>query len=128
MLVEDEKKSITYVNAGHVPPILVSKSKNCVTRLNTGGFLTGFIGEAEYEKESVNLEPGDIIAVFTDGVPEVANREDQDYGEEAMIDFIKKNSHLSAAQLTDGLLDEMLVFSEGKAFRDDFTLIILKVK
>lgn len=128
MLVEDEKKSITYVNAGHVPPIVISKSRNCVTRLSTGGFLTGFIGEVEYEKETINLEPGDIIAVFTDGVPEVANRDDRDYGEEAMVDFIKKNSHLSAAQLTEGLLNEMVIFSEGKSFRDDFTLIILKVK
>lgn len=128
MLVEDEKRSITYVNAGHVPPILISKSRNCVTRLSTGGCLTGFIGQAEYEKDTINVEPGDIIAVFTDGVPEVANREDQDYGEEAMADFIKKNSHLPAAQLTEGLLNEMVVFSEGKSFRDDFTLIILKVK
>lgn len=128
MLVEDEKKSITYVNAGHVPPIVVSKSRNSVTRLTTGGCLTGFVGEAEFEKETISLDPGDIIAVFTDGVPEVANREDQDYGEEAMVDFIKKNSRLSAAQLTEGLLNEMVVFSEGKSFRDDFTLIILKVR
>lgn len=128
MLVEDQAKIITYVNAGHVPPILFSKNKDHFTRLTTGGCLTGFINNAEYKADTFTLETGDILAVFTDGVPEVTNREDQEYGDEAIANFIKKNSSLSAAQIAEELLKELEIFSEGKNFRDDITLIILKIK
>lgn len=128
MLVEDQKKSITYVNAGHIPPILISKNKDGFTRLGTGGFITGFLEEAVYETETIELESGDILAAFTDGVPEVANRSDQFYGEEAIADFIKRNNHLSAVQIAADLFQDIETFSEGKSFRDDGTLIMLKVK
>ncbi|HLP47674.1 MAG TPA: PP2C family protein-serine/threonine phosphatase, partial [Candidatus Kapabacteria bacterium] len=117
-----------YVNAGHIPPILISKNKDGFTRLGTGGFITGFLEEAEYETETIELESGDILAAFTDGVPEVANRSDQFYGEEAIADFIKRNNHLSAVQIAADLFQDIETFSEGKSFRDDGTLIMLKVK
>jgi phosphoserine phosphatase RsbU/P len=128
MLVDDKNKSITYVNAGHVEPLWISARNNTVTRLGTGGFLTGFVEEAEYDKETLNLESGDIIISFTDGVPEVENKAGEEFGEDAMIDFVKKNRHLSAKELTEGLHKATKEFSQGKKFRDDFTLIILKVK
>jgi sigma-B regulation protein RsbU (phosphoserine phosphatase) len=128
MLVEDKKKSITYVNAGHIPPILIYKNKDGFTRLTTGGFIFGFLEDAKYETETIELESGDILAVFTDGVPEVANRDDEFFGEEAVADFLKKHNHLSADQLAEKLFTEIERFSEGKNFRDDGTLIILKAK
>jgi sigma-B regulation protein RsbU (phosphoserine phosphatase) len=128
MLVDDHTKSVTYVNAGHVEPLLISTRKNTVTRLGTGGFLTGFVDEAVYDKETLHLESGDIIISFTDGVPEVENKNGDEFGEDAMIDFVKKNSHLTAKELTEGMHKATKEFSQGKKFRDDFTLIILKVK
>lgn len=126
MLVEDESKRVTYVNAGHVAPFLISGDR--VERLEKGGFLTGFVDTAEYDKETVALKSGDIIAAFTDGVPEVANRAGEEFDEEGIVEFIKKNSHLTAEQMTASLFREILDFSEGIKFRDDFTLVLLKVK
>jgi|GEM_PF-604017 len=126
MLLEDESKSLTYVNAGHVAPFLISGDR--IVRLDKGGFLTGFVDTAEYERETVNLESGDIIAAFTDGVPEVENRYEEEFGEERIVGFIKNNRHLTAEQMTASLFREILDFSEGNKFRDDFTLILLKVK
>ena len=126
MLVEDEKRSITYVNAGHAAPFLISGDR--ITRLEKGGFLTGFVDTAQYETETLELAPGDIIAAFTDGVSEVENNEDEEFGEDGIVDFIKKNRHLPARQMADALFDAITDFSEGKRFRDDFTLIILRVK
>lgn len=126
MLIDDAKKSVTYVNAGHVEPFLVSKNK--VVRLSKGGFLTGFVGNAEYEKETLQLKKGDVIVTFTDGVPEVENPDEREFGQEAIIDFIKKNKKLSAYKISEKLFKTINNFSHNKKFRDDFTLIIIKVK
>lgn len=126
MLVDDDKQSVTCVNAGHIEPLLITKNK--VTRLTKGGFLTGFVEEAQYEKETLRLEPGDLIAAFTDGVPEVENKSGDEFGIDLMIEFLQNNCHLSADELTNALFKAIKDFSQGKKFRDDFTLIILKVK
>ncbi len=126
MLVDDENKSLTYVNAGHVAPFLISNDS--VRRLEKGGFLTGFMADAQYEKETVNLESGDILVSFTDGVPEVENKAGEEFGEEGIVEFVKKNRHLTAEQLTAALFKEIFEFSEGVKFRDDFTLVLLKTK
>jgi sigma-B regulation protein RsbU (phosphoserine phosphatase) len=126
MLVDDDKQSVTYVNAGHIEPLLITKDN--VTRLSKGGFLTGFVKEAQYEKETLQLEPGDLIAAYTDGVPEVENKSGDEFGIDLMIEFLQNNRHLTAAELTTALFKATKDFSQGKKFRDDFTLIILKVK
>ncbi len=126
MLIDDAKKSVTYVNAGHVEPFLVSKNK--VVRLSKGGFLTGFVGNTKYEKETLQLKKGDVIVTFTDGVPEVENPDEREFGQEAVIDFIKKNKKLSAYKISEKLFKTINNFSHNKKFRDDFTLVIIKVK
>jgi sigma-B regulation protein RsbU (phosphoserine phosphatase) len=126
MLVHDENRSVTYVNAGHVEPLLFSKDR--VTRLSRGGFLTGFVEEAQYEKETLALTPGDLLVTFTDGVPEVENKAGEEYGIDTMIKFLQNHRHLSAEELSASLFDTIKDFSQGRKFRDDFTLIILKAK
>ncbi len=126
ILIDDKKKTISYVNAGHVEPIHVSKNK--VSRLSKGGFLTGFINDGKYEEETILLKSGDIISIFTDGAPEVESPEGEEYGEERIVEFIKKNHKLSAAKLSDKFQVEIDKFSKGTPYKDDFTFMILKVK
>ncbi|MCK4761886.1 MAG: PP2C family protein-serine/threonine phosphatase [Candidatus Aminicenantes bacterium] len=126
MMVDDESRAVTYVNAGHVPPFIVSPEKT--VPLTVGGFLTGFVSEAQYEKDTVTLKEGEILVSFTDGVPEVENPEGKEFGEGAVIDYVRRNSHLPAQELAQKLFEETTEFSRGTKFRDDFTLILLKVK
>jgi serine phosphatase RsbU (regulator of sigma subunit) len=126
MLVDDDKQSVTCINAGHVEPLLITKNK--VTRLSKGGFLAGFVEEAQYEKETLQLEPGDLIAAFTDGVPEVENQAGDEFGLDLLIEFLQNHRHLTASELTAAFFKTIKDFSQGKKFRDDFTIIILKAK
>ncbi|MCP4156709.1 MAG: PP2C family protein-serine/threonine phosphatase [bacterium] len=126
MLVNDAEKTVTYVNAGHASPFLVRNET--LTPLTKGGFLTGFVEEAQYDNETLSLQSGDIIIAFTDGVPEVENPEGEEYGEDAVIEYIKEHRHLNAEELTQSLYKTINDFSQGTKFRDDFTLLILKVK
>jgi sigma-B regulation protein RsbU (phosphoserine phosphatase) len=124
MLIDDQQKSVTYVNAGHVEPYWISGDR--VVKLSSGGFLTGFLDSASYQKETVQMQAGDVIVAFTDGVSEVENPEGQEFGEEAVVDFIQKNKALPAAEIAPKLFKQVRDFSKGKKFRDDFTLVILK--
>jgi sigma-B regulation protein RsbU (phosphoserine phosphatase) len=128
VLLHGVSRKVTYVNAGHVEPLIISPSKGAVTPLSKGGFLTGFIEEADYESETLELDSGDIILAFTDGVPEVENSSGEEFGLDAMIAYIKENHTHTAKELTDGLVKATKAFSKGTKYRDDFTLMIIKVK
>jgi serine phosphatase RsbU (regulator of sigma subunit) len=126
MLVDDNKQSVTCINAGHIEPLLITKNK--VTRLSKGGFLTGFVEEAQYELEILQMEPGDLIAAFTDGVLEVENQAGDEFGLDLLIEFLQNHRHLIASEITAAFFKTIKDFSQGKKFRDDFTIIILKAK
>ncbi|MEN8153968.1 MAG: PP2C family protein-serine/threonine phosphatase [Acidobacteriota bacterium] len=126
MLLDDKKREITYVNAGHEAPLLISG--NSVYPLSKGGFLTGFTDTAQYDKEDLSLKPGDIVVAFTDGVPEIENKAGEEFGVEKIIKFIKKNRKKSADQINEALFKKLDEFSERKKPRDDCTFILLKVK
>lgn len=126
MQVNDAERKLTYVNAGHESPFMISGDE--LYWLEKGGFLTGFLEKVSYEKETLQLKSGDIITIFTDGVPEVENPEGEQFGKDAMIDYLRRHRHLSAEDLTQGLYNRIMDYSRQKSPRDDFTLLILKAK
>jgi sigma-B regulation protein RsbU (phosphoserine phosphatase) len=126
MLLDDEVPALTYVNAGHNQPYLISGTK--VIKLSAGGFLIGFSDCSVYEQKTILLSPGDIVCAFTDGVFEVQNPAGEEFGEQAMVEFIQQNSGLSAAELSNGLYKKIKNFSKHTSFRDDFTIFIIKVR
>jgi sigma-B regulation protein RsbU (phosphoserine phosphatase) len=126
MLLDDEVPALTYVNAGHNQPYLISGAK--VRKLSEGGFLIGFSDSSQYEQKTILLRHGDIVCAFTDGVFEVQNPEGEEFGEHAMVKFIQQNSGLSAAELSNGLYKKIKNFSKKTSFRDDFTILIVKVR
>jgi sigma-B regulation protein RsbU (phosphoserine phosphatase) len=126
MLIDDKQRIINYVNAGHVEPVLVSGSQ--VSCLSDGGLLTGFIEDAKYEMGTRQLKKGDILVAYTDGVVEVNNRKDQEYGCQSLIRLIKDNRALQAKKLADKICVDIDGFRQGVKYSDDFTLFVLKVK
>jgi len=126
MLLNDETPALTYVNAGHNAPFLISKKS--VRKLDAGGFLLGFSDSSLYQEETVPLRSGDIVCAFTDGVVEVENSAGDEFGEQAIIDLIVANVELSAADLSNRLYKKIKDFSRNTKFRDDFTVLIVKVR
>ena len=126
MLLNDETPALTYVNAGHNAPFLVSGKS--VKKLAAGGCLLGFVGSMTYQEETVPLRSGDIVCAFTDGVFEAQNSAGEEFGEQAILDFLVGHKKMAAAELTDALYKKIRDFSRNVAFRDDFTLLIVKVR
>jgi sigma-B regulation protein RsbU (phosphoserine phosphatase) len=126
MLLNDEVPELTYVNAGHNAPILISK--NTVRRLDTGGLLIGFSSDSVYQEQTLPLESGDVLCAFTDGVSEVNNPSGAEFGDQAISDFIQANRQLTASELSDRLYKKIKSFSQKTKYRDDFTVLIVKVR
>jgi sigma-B regulation protein RsbU (phosphoserine phosphatase) len=126
MLLNDEVPALTYVNAGHNAPWLVSDAGT--RKLDAGGLLLGFGNNSPYQEQTLALAPGDVICAFTDGVFEVQDRSGREFGEEAIADFIRANRRLGATELGDALYRRIKSFSQKTKFRDDFTIMIVKVR
>ena len=126
MLLNDDIPALTYVNAGHSAPFLVTRDGQ--RRLDTGGLLLGFSESSVYQEQTVALESGDVICAYTDGVFEAANPAGEEFGEQAIGDFIEANRQLGAAELGEGLYKKITNFSQNAKFRDDFTILIVKVR
>jgi sigma-B regulation protein RsbU (phosphoserine phosphatase) len=126
MVLNDEIPALTYVNAGHNQPYLISGAK--VSKLSEGGFLIGFSAGTTYEQKTIPLSRGDIVCAFTDGVFEVQNPRGEEFGEQAIVDFMRRNPGMTAAELSSGLYKKIKSFAEDTCFHDDFTILIIKVR
>jgi len=126
MLLNDDVPALTFVNAGHSAPVLVTAAG--AQRLDTGGLLLGFGNSSAYKEQTVPLASGDVICAFTDGVFEAQNPAGEEFGEKAIAAFVQANRRLGAAELGDALYRRIKNFSQKTKFRDDFTILIVKVR
>jgi sigma-B regulation protein RsbU (phosphoserine phosphatase) len=90
--------------------------------------LLGFSEKADYEEETIRLKSGDMIVAFTDGVNEVENPAGEEFGECGIIRFIQSHRGQTADKICSGLYRKIKNFSKNRKFRDDFTILIVKVK
>ncbi len=116
---------IEYVNAGHNPPYILSG--NSVSRLEmTGGIILGCQEDFVYRSKKVQLNPGDLLFLFTDGVPEAFNRQEEMYGEQRLINFLQDHNSLSIEEVVKESNLSVNEFSDGMAQSDDITILAIK--
>jgi len=119
--------AFTFTNGGHNAPVLVTSSG--VRRLETGGMVLGLFEHATFEEECVQLQPGDFVVAFSDGVTEAVNPAGDEYMDDRLLASIERHraiSSKSASQFLDRLLADVRAFSEGEAPRDDITLVMVR--
>jgi serine phosphatase RsbU (regulator of sigma subunit) len=118
---------LTYINGGHNSPLLARASGE-VTRLDIGGFPVGITPFGDYREGWVEIEPGDVMVLYSDGVTESLNEDGEEFSEARLIEIVQKNRGRSAAGLRDRI-DEALTKFVGRASAvDDLTIVILKRK
>jgi sigma-B regulation protein RsbU (phosphoserine phosphatase) len=116
---------VTYVNAGHNPPVLV-RADGRVETLTAGGMVLGLFESVPYEEGATSLEPGDLLVVYSDGVTETFNAKDEEFGEESLVDVVQRRRKLGAAAVEAEILQALDTFAAGARATDDRTLIVLK--
>ncbi len=118
---------LTFINAGHNPPLVVHAGGKA-EQLHAGGFPLGIIAGGAYEIGHARLLPGSALIVYSDGVSEAANPEGEEYGIERLAEVIKRNLVKSAAGLRDSVEKALSDFSKTAPAADDITLVIVKRK
>jgi serine phosphatase RsbU (regulator of sigma subunit) len=117
--------TLTYSNGGHNPPFLLTK--NGIKRLETGGLILGLFSHAEYEEETIQLAPGDVLVVFSDGVSEAVNVAGEEFGDDRILSTVSGcGAHREPKLLLDTLLAEVRAFSAGTPQRDDVTVMMVR--
>ncbi len=119
-------KTFTSVNAGHNPPYLFHKDKSFQT-LNEGGLILGMMPNAPYATETVPLASGDCLVMFTDGVSEAMNADEEEFEDRRIEACVLERYDGSAQDILDHLIASVRAFSEGQPQADDITVLIIKV-
>jgi len=114
----------TYVNAGHCYPIFVGSDK--IVELEESGIILGFSPDSRYTESEVSLQAGESILLYTDGITEAANATEEQYGEPRLIDLVKANRSLSAAELIFLIKDSVVRYQAGVPQSDDITLVAVR--
>jgi serine phosphatase RsbU (regulator of sigma subunit) len=124
-VLDAEKKKFVYANAGHPYPIIIRNSDKII-HLSNVGLLLGVVPEASYEQSTINLEKGDILLLYTDGIVETRNASGEEFGENRLIDFCKQYINLEVNNFRENILAELDKFSNSN-IDDDISLIVISV-
>lgn len=115
---------LTYCNAGHDPPINIFGSK--LNHLEEGGLLLGCFEFAEYTQMEKRFEPGELLVIFSDGITEAMNLQEEEFGEERLIETIQSNLNLGAKELVEKIIDNVKAHSINAEQSDDITIMVVK--
>ena len=125
-LWESRTKSLTLANAGMPLPILVRKGQCRAIRAE--GVPLGLLEHIEYQPVTVNLEPGDLLAFFSDGITEANNPQQEEFSSRRLENVLRQNAQKPTQEIVNRVFEELRGFETGRPQRDDQTLVILKVR
>jgi sigma-B regulation protein RsbU (phosphoserine phosphatase) len=124
---DDATRTLTYVNAGHLPPVVFGNGRR--EELNEGGPVVGIFREARYDQGSVQLQPGDWLVAFTDGLTEVENAYEEEYGTQRLVAFLQRTADSGTPdRLIDAVLAELEQWAPGIEASDDRTMLVARIR
>jgi len=128
--IDQRGRNLRYVNAGHNPPYVlrVDGASMAIEELSVGGTVIGMFPQARYEEGSVDLRPGDVLMVFTDGVPEALNPHEEEFGEERLKCVLRQVVSLPVEEMVSRISQELENWIQDAAQYDDLTFVLMKVR
>lgn len=120
-----EGRAMTYCNAGHDPPLLVRDGQ--ITRLTTGGMLLGTKCDAVYQLATIDLQPGDVVLLYTDGAVDAMNFLSERFGRDRLAESLKRYAALSAHAIAPNILWDVRRFIGLADQTDDITMVSVKI-
>ena len=124
-ILDADRHQLSFSNAGHDHQIVYSSNKK-IHRLKTGGIVLGIMENYPFEQESVALHAGDVMVIYSDGVAEAMNAQQEQFGEERLIGVIKKNRRQDAQEIIEHILSAVKLHTGDYPQYDDMTLLVLK--
>jgi sigma-B regulation protein RsbU (phosphoserine phosphatase) len=122
---DPQTRCLSFVNAGHCPPLLVRRSQRTpALRLLTGGPVLGLIREAQFEQGSVRLQSGDRLILYSDGVVEATDAAGDEFGEERLMAVVRAHGQETAEALRGAILRAIDAFAGTTTQQDDRSLLV----
>ena len=116
---------LTYSNGGHLPPLLLSPDGK-VRRLDCGGSVVGLLDDLDYTEETVQLEPGDLLIAFTDGLTEPENAAGGEYGEARLLELMRQHRSEPLPTLAANTLTVIKQWIGNQDQPDDMTILLAR--
>lgn len=115
-----------YVLAGHNPPYIIGNDSRFQKLPMTGNTIMGCFDDYEYSSRKIQLQAGDTLFLYTDGVTEAFNNTQEAYGENRLEDYLKANKDVPLNDITHGVVEEVNQFSLGVPQSDDITILVMR--
>lgn len=130
--IDTHKNTMNYVRAGHCPALFYSASSGKICFLENEGLGLGILRNSEYdqyvEENTIAYEPGDLLLLYTDGITEAKNPENNQYGTEGLKPSLLNYVNQPLEKVKDGLIGDLMKFLNGNKLDDDYTLAIVRFK
>lgn len=120
-------RTLTYSNAGHVPPLLFRGTESTCSELDAEGLILGIRREVVFEEKQLQLQAGDLLLLYTDGITEARNGDGELFGLGRLCDILYALHGESPQTITDAVLREVAAFTGTSVMEDDVTMIAMKI-
>lgn len=118
-------RTLTYINAGHNLPFL-RRDSAAIERLEVGGLPLGILADASYQTGQVQLQSGDWLVIFTDGVVEAVDQRGQEYGEQRLLSVVQAGANAEPAKLLSRIMVDLDFFVGNTPQHDDVTCMLVR--
>lgn len=122
---DGERRQLRYTNAGHLPPVIVSANGH--RRLERGGMVVGLFEDVSFDEAVVELQPGDLLAAWSDGITEPENEYGVEFGEERLIQLLEVHRTRPLKEIMNTVLSGVRDWSGADEQADDITLVLARV-
>jgi sigma-B regulation protein RsbU (phosphoserine phosphatase) len=125
-LIDVRRKSIHYINCGHVPPVIVRPNQDAI-QLTEGGMVIGLFENVQYDRGNARFQPGDVLILCTDGITESMDAHSEEFGLERLIASVRQAAPHTATEIVSTVGAEVARFSRQGTHIDDKVMIVVKV-
>ena len=121
------RRRLIYSSAGHNHPILSRRGESSCTELDAEGLILGVNKEVAFEEKSLQLQEGDTLLLYTDGITEAQNAAGELFGERRLCQILAENHDAQPDAIIDRILQEVSVFTEFQPQTDDISIVVIRV-
>jgi sigma-B regulation protein RsbU (phosphoserine phosphatase) len=125
-ILDLESGALTFASGGHNYPLVYRTATGRVEQLSAQGIVLGIVPEPRFDQRTVQLEPGDVVCFYTDGVTEAMDLRRQLFDEERLSEVLRRSHQLAPEEIIGRIIDAVTNFAAGAAQTDDITMVVLK--
>jgi sigma-B regulation protein RsbU (phosphoserine phosphatase) len=118
--------TLRYVNCGHAAPMLVRGGQGRIDRLEGGGMVLGLLPKAAYSARTVKIEASDTLILYSDGINEATNQNDEEFGEDRISELISNTIDATPSEVCERIMNKVGAFASAAVPADDRTLLVVR--